>query len=156
MNKVHYHHHHQTLKGLLHVKKPAVAHYSGSQVFPVDWNLSFIYVHQLKLFNKWKIARTFSKDKGVSNFAEMENNLLYYVEAKWTMAKWNRWNTFWPRKVFKVAKIFPLYQNMSHEQVLQWNKPMKQKIIRYEQRKSSPLKWDYFYKKWILCECEFL
>ena len=70
MNKVH-HHHHQTLKGLLHVKKPAVV-------------------------------------------------LL--------------------RNVFKVAKIFPLYENMSHEQVLQWNKSMKQKIIRYEQRKSSPLK----------------
>ena len=43
-------------------------------------------------------------------------------------------------KFFKVAKIFPLYENMSHEQVLQWNKSMKQKIIRYEQRKSSPLK----------------
>ena len=138
------------------------------KVFPVDWNLSFIYVHQLfplfpphpareiVLLNKWKIARTFSKDKGVSNFAEMENNLLYYVEAKWTMAKWNSWNTFWPCKVFKVAKIFPLYQNMSNEQVLQWNKLMKQKIIRYEQRKSSPLKWNYFYKKWISCECEFL
>ena len=37
--------------------------------------------------------------------------------------------------VFKVAKIFRLYENTSHEQVLQWNKSMKQKIIRYEQRK---------------------
>ena len=72
------------------------------------------------------------------------------------MAKWNSWNTFWLSRVFKVAKLLPLYENMSHEQVLQWNKSMKQEIIRYEQRKSSPLKWDYFYKKWILCECEFL
>ena len=72
------------------------------------------------------------------------------------MAKWNSWNTFWLRKVFKVAKIFPLYENMSHEQVLQWNKSMKQKIIRYEHRKSSPLKWGYFYKKGMLRECEFL
>ena len=79
----------------------------------------------------------------------MEN--YYYVEAKYTMAEWNSWNIFWLRKVFKVAKIFRLDENTSHEQVLQWNKLMKQKIIRYEQRK-----WDYFYKKWILCEYGFL
>ena len=58
------------------------------KVFSVDWNLSFVYIHQLfplfpprpareiVLLNKWKIARTFSKDKGVSNFAEMENYII--------------------------------------------------------------------------------
>ena len=38
------------------------------------------------------------------------------------------WNTFWLRKVFQVAKSFWLYENTSHEQALQWNKSMKQKI----------------------------
>ena len=77
-----------TLKGTLHVKNPAVVHYSGSQfntrpqnVFSVGWNLSFVYVNQLfplfllcsdieifffiVLLDEQKIARTFSNDKGL-------------------------------------------------------------------------------------------
>ena len=36
------------------------------------------------------------------------------------------WNTFWLRKVFHVAKSFWLYENTSHEQVLQWNKSINE------------------------------
>ena len=39
---------------------------------------------EIVLLDKRKIARTFSNDKGVSNFAEREN---YKVEAKWTIAE---------------------------------------------------------------------
>ena len=65
------------------------------KVFPVDWNLSFMYVHQLfplfpprpareiVLLNKWKTARTFSKGKGVSNFAEMENYITLKQSGQW-------------------------------------------------------------------------
>ena len=41
------------------------------------------------------------------------------------------------RKVFQVAKIFRLYKNTSHEQVLQWNiKSMKQKISGISREKN--------------------
>ena len=52
---------------------------------------------------------------------------LYNVDVKWTMAERNTCsrNTFWLCKVFEVAKSFRLYENTSHEQVLQWNKSMR-------------------------------
>ena len=134
------------------------------KVFSVDWNLSFVYVNQLfplfppcsareaVLIDEWKIARTFSKYKGVSNFAEVE--IVYNVEVKWTMAERNTCscNTFWLRKVFQVAKSFRLYENTNHEQVLQWNKSMKQKISGMSRGKVLLWNETIFYKKWILCE----
>ena len=41
------------------------------------------------------------------------------------------------RKVSQVAKIFRLYENTSYEQVLPWNKSMKQKISGISREKSS-------------------
>ena len=54
-----------------------------------------MYVHQLfplfpprpareiVLLNEWKTARTFSKGKGVSNFAEMENYITLKQSGQW-------------------------------------------------------------------------
>ena len=41
------------------------------------------------------------------------------------------------RKVSQVAKIFRLYENTSYEQVLPWNKSMKQKISGISREKFS-------------------
>ena len=41
------------------------------------------------------------------------------------------------RKVSQVAKIFRLYENTSYEQVLPWNKSMKQKISGISREKLS-------------------
>lgn len=41
------------------------------------------------------------------------------------------------RKVSQVAKIFQLYENTSYEQVLPWNKSMKQKISGISREKFS-------------------
>ena len=106
-----------TLKETLHVKNPAVVHYSGSQfntrpqnVFSVGWNLSFVHVNQLLplfppcsaweiiffvLLDEQKIARTFSNEKGVSNFnfAGMENYIMVKQSGRW-LNELNCWNTF--------------------------------------------------------------
>ena len=51
------------------------------------------------------------------------------------------------RKVVQVAKIFRLYENTSHEQVLQWNiKSMKQKISGISREKFSSATRLFFQK----------
>ena len=82
------------------MKNPAVLTYitvvpnntRPQKVFSVGLNLSFVYMNQLfplflpcsageiiffiVLLDEQKIARTFSNDKGVSNFAGMDNYIM--------------------------------------------------------------------------------
>ena len=116
-----------------------------NQLFPL---LPPCFAREIVLLNEQKIARTFSNDKGVSNFAGMENYIMVKQSGRWLNELNSRSSLSVLRKVFQVAKILRLYENASHEQVLQWNiTSMKQNILGISQRKNSPMKQDSFSKK---------
>ena len=48
---------------------------------------------EIVLLDEQKIARTFSNDKGVSNFAGMENYIMVKQSGRW-LNELNSWNTF--------------------------------------------------------------
>ena len=62
---------------------------------------------EIVLLDEQKIARTFSNDKGVSNFAGMENYIMVKQSGRW-LNELNSWNTFsvYYAKFFRLLRFF--------------------------------------------------
>ena len=98
-----------TLKGTLNVKNPCI---STLQRFPIicalksffcwlkTWVLCTLIncfhcsAREIVLLDEQKIARTFSNDKGVSNFAGMENYIMVKQSGRWLNELNHSRNTF--------------------------------------------------------------
>ena len=113
-----------TLKGLLHVKNPAVVHYTVVPNTVIRalkrffllveiWVLCTLIncfhcsAREIVLLDEQKIARTFSNDKGVSNFAGMENYIMVKQSGRW-LNELNSRNTFsvYYAKFFRLLRFF--------------------------------------------------
>ena len=80
------------------------------------------------LLDEQKIARTFSNDKGVSNFnfAGMENYIMVKQSGRW-LNELNSWNTFYYAKFVRLLRSFDCMKTWAMSKFCngiysQWNK----------------------------------